>query len=580
MNDIADLLNSIETRAAPSVKPLTIDEAMRARKLTRSGTALVRLSCAPRRSPNRRNLQCLLGFLMELIRKSGLPAVSESAKVATRHDRQASVLAGDNPAAMIAWARDLARAGNPTRLEKVSFPVAAVYMIRALITAETYRQAPNHTLAATMAVITDNMGWRTLSLRWAREAVKALLDERGASGTFEEADMPFCAYYLDQNRNLPVGARHKTRLRAAFRGVVELNGEPATNQSPLRLLPACQVAHDRFRKDEDSLKTGADQTNAASAAGAGNKLAKVLVGTSAVTGGDTVSKHVLAKIGHGARLMTAPADAAHRLAKLRAEYPWAPELLSWVQSNILTTEAANQAPVRLHPLLLVGAPGTGKSRFAKRMAQLLDLPCEAVNLGGANSALVLRGTPKGYTSACVSLPLEVITRYQCANPMVIVDEIDKCATGSENGRAADALLAFLEPGEACRHFDDGLGVAVDLSRVNWVLTANRLDRVPGPLRSRCRVMAMPSPAPEHVPDLVKRIAGDVALRLKGEGRATDVLSRRALAEITLSALDEKISPRRIAQIVEDELKAASTDLATGRRYSNPGANDAPENTLH
>src|SRR5690606_4311178 len=101
-----------------------------------------------------------------------------------------------------------------------------------------------------------------------------------------------------------------------------------------------------------------------------------------------------------------------------------------------------------------------------------------------------------------------------ANPLVIIDEVDKAANSPANGSLVNALLSFLDPGSARTIRDPGLEIKVDLSHVNYVLTTNDLAAVPAPLRDRCRIVRVPNPEPEHIGVLVKRIVEDIAKEKK------------------------------------------------------------------
>ena len=120
------------------------------------------------------------------------------------------------------------------------------------------------------------------------------------------------------------------------------------------------------------------------------------------------------------------------------------------------------------------------------------------------------GTSAQWNSARPSVPLDLIRSSGKANPLIVLDEVDKTDTDRRNGALVDALLGFLERGTASRYRDLALEVEVDLSHVSWIATANDLKSVPAPLRDRLRVVTVPDPTWSHVGDLSRRILDDIA----------------------------------------------------------------------
>ncbi|MCA3082110.1 MAG: AAA family ATPase, partial [Rhodocyclaceae bacterium] len=121
--------------------------------------------------------------------------------------------------------------------------------------------------------------------------------------------------------------------------------------------------------------------------------------------------------------------------------------------------------LRLRPLLLVGPPGIGKTRFARILAEKLGLAFSSMSLEGLSDNRGLAGTASGWSSAEACWPLREMARLRCANPLLTLDEIDKCVA-SHNGDNLATLLSWLEPSTACKVQDPVLGEA-NLSGISW-----------------------------------------------------------------------------------------------------------------
>jgi len=186
-------------------------------------------------------------------------------------------------------------------------------------------------------------------------------------------------------------------------------------------------------------------------------------------------------------------------ATLRAEFPYATDVIDRILPGI-----APRPHVWIRPTILVGSPGSGKSRFARRLLSVLNVPHDIVPCGGISDG-AFAGTARRWSTGEPSLPVALITRYRIAGPGAVLDEIEKVGTSRQNGQAHDSLLAFLEQETACRFHDPYVQAPCDLSHVTWLMTANTLDGLSAPLRDRCHVIPFPEPGPDHLPTLSRQI---------------------------------------------------------------------------
>ena len=164
-------------------------------------------------------------------------------------------------------------------------------------------------------------------------------------------------------------------------------------------------------------------------------------------------------------------------------------------------EMVGQDYVQLPPIVLVGQPGAGKTQLAISLLSALGLPTLLYSCGGMSDG-ALGGTARRWSTGEPSTPAALMASHRIASPGIILDELDKPASGDLNGRLHDALLGMLEPLTAARWHDPYLEADLDLSHVVWIGTANSTDGLPGPLRDRCRILRLPLPGPEHLPVLV------------------------------------------------------------------------------
>jgi ATP-dependent Lon protease len=198
--------------------------------------------------------------------------------------------------------------------------------------------------------------------------------------------------------------------------------------------------------------------------------------------------------------------------------------------------------------LLAGKPGGGKSRLARRLAETLELPLHRFD-GSGSSDNAFGGTPRRWSSGEHCVPLEAVRRHKVANPMVLIDEIDKAGASRHNGALTSALLPFLEPENARAYPDPYAQADLDVSHVNYILTCNDDTVLPAPLKDRLRIVRLPRPTIAHLPALARGIVADIANERGGDARFFPALDDPELA-VAESLWARSGSVRRLRAIVE------------------------------
>lgn len=139
------------------------------------------------------------------------------------------------------------------------------------------------------------------------------------------------------------------------------------------------------------------------------------------------------------------------------------------------------------PILLVGAPGTGKSSIAKAVATALKLPFYSFSLGGCSDNAVFRGHHSSWSESTPGGVTRMLISVGYCNPVVLLDEIDK-AGESIHGNIQDIISELLDPVQSVRFKDSYLGFEMDLSKCLYILTANDRYRIPPYLLDRCEIV--------------------------------------------------------------------------------------------
>lgn len=256
------------------------------------------------------------------------------------------------------------------------------------------------------------------------------------------------------------------------------------------------------------------------------------------------------------RFVTTPSSTA-ALAPLAEECPNFDEVLGDL-TRYLGLAHAGDGGFNVMPILLLGDPGVGKTHFARRLAKVMQTECELISMNALSAGFVITGSSASWKGAKCGKVAERLVRGQYANPVVVLDEVEK-ASGSSQSDPLAALYQLLEP-ETSRTFrDEFIDVEIDASQIFWVLTANSTEGIPAPLLNRMAVYEVPKPTPEQAAGIAQRIYGALLRELH--------LSKFAprLSEAMLD-LVAPISPRDMRKTLLDTLGYA---VAAGRDQVKP-----------
>jgi ATP-dependent Lon protease len=226
-------------------------------------------------------------------------------------------------------------------------------------------------------------------------------------------------------------------------------------------------------------------------------------------------------------------------------------------------------------LCLHGPPGVGKTSLGKSIAEALGREFVRISLGGMRDEAEIRGHRKTYIGALPGRIIQSLKKAGTSNPVFVLDEIDKLATGAQGDPAA-ALLEVLDPEQNTSFYDNFLEMGYDLSKVMFIATANSLAPVHRALRDRMEMISVSGYTIEEKTAIGQKFL--LPKQLKEHGmKKTQLNLKKAVLEKIVEGYTRESGVRGLEKQVAKAVRFAAKSLAMEEDYnSSPAIEDLTE----
>lgn len=232
---------------------------------------------------------------------------------------------------------------------------------------------------------------------------------------------------------------------------------------------------------------------------------------------------------------------------------------------VLKLRGDMRAPI----LCLAGPPGVGKTSLGRSVAEALGRKYTRMSLGGLRDESEIRGHRRTYIGAMPGRILQSLKKSGTANPVFILDEIDKLSR-DVHGDPSSAMLEVLDPEQNNTFHDNFLDLDFDLSRVLFIATANSLSSIQPALRDRMEIIHISGYSVEEKVEIAKKHLLPRQLKEHGLGKNGIQLGKPVLEFLIESYTREsgvRNLERKIAALVRKAAVAAASDQAFQAKMS-------------
>jgi ATP-dependent Lon protease len=201
-------------------------------------------------------------------------------------------------------------------------------------------------------------------------------------------------------------------------------------------------------------------------------------------------------------------EVLNSLDLLKVKFPNFDAVIDRYTKSLSLASLSEPKSIYVPPILLVGEPGVGKTRFLRDLALTLKICFFNIDLATVSAGFVLAGSTSTWAEGKPGAVSDSLRKSKVSNPIILLDEIDK-ASGDVRYDPLGCLYSLLERQTATSFKDEALEIEMDCSCINWVASSNYIESIPQPIMSRFIVYHVEAPSLEQMSLVAQSVYSDL-----------------------------------------------------------------------
>lgn len=234
------------------------------------------------------------------------------------------------------------------------------------------------------------------------------------------------------------------------------------------------------------------------------------------------------------------------------KFPNFSQAIDFFRKQVALHSLSANGIMHMKPLLMVGPPGVGKTRFTDAIAKAINLEIHNVSCGAISAGWVIGGTSTSWSEGRPGLVLTSMRDGESCNPIIMLDEIDKLS-GDTRFDGFGSLYSLLENHTSSKFVDESIGLPINCSKVSFVATANDLSTIPEPIQTRFTIVEIQSPSHDQMRKIIPSIYDDIVQENASSWGSR--FSKTVSEDVVEMLLDE--SPRGVHNKLSDAFGQAA-----------------------
>jgi len=252
------------------------------------------------------------------------------------------------------------------------------------------------------------------------------------------------------------------------------------------------------------------------------------------------------------------------------DFPHFSELINYLVLSLKVRDLTNGI-LNFKHLLIVGEHGIGKNAFIRRLNDVLGYVGNSINMTSVMAPFELAGMDAGWNSSAPGFFFNAILKNNAANPIVILDDLDKVSINPHHGNVNTAIIELIEPSNAKKYYERFFQIDLNMSYVTVIALANNVDDIDRGVLDLLKVFKVEKPSVEAISSIVFSIYKDLKLDgIYGFTQLTDSELNELVAKFIMS---KTYSPKSMKKVIEESLNNKLIETVYKKEQYNSNTND-------